>query len=67
MTRWVDQIFEAQQAATGGVVRRSAHDVHRFGVLDEIVWKARDQGFHVIETGDQIVILCNQGELIIHC
>ncbi len=67
MSAWVDQIFDAQQAATGGVVRRSTSDVTRFRALPEIVRRSRTQGFHVIETGDQIVILCNRGELIIHC
>ena len=64
---WVLQIFDADQAKTGGVVRRARADVERFGSMAEIVGHARSQGFHVIETGDQVVVLCNVGELTIHC
>jgi hypothetical protein len=34
---------------------------------DTLVGEARHRGFHVIETGDQIVILCNGGVLKVHC
>lgn len=64
---WVDQIFNARQAGTGGVVRRSVHDVQRYGSLEEIIERAQDEGWHVIETGDQIVVLCHTGALLIHC
>ena len=66
---WVEQIFQAQQAqpANGGVVRRAREDVDKYASLGEIVDYARDNGFHVIETGDQVVILCHSGALVIHC
>ena len=63
---WVLQIFRAQ-AAEGGVVRRSTYDVHRNDAFDEIIEYARERQFHVIETGQQIVILCHEGDLVIHC
>ena len=67
MSAWVDQIFQADQVHTGGVVRRSVYDVQRFDVLDEIVQRARANNWHVIETGDQIVILCHDGDLRLYC
>ncbi|MFB6600697.1 hypothetical protein [Streptomyces diastaticus] len=67
MGAWVDQIFRAAQADRGGVVRRSIYDVERYSALEEIVDIARERHFHVLETGDQVVILCNEGELKIHC
>ncbi len=48
-------------------MRRSIYDVERFGALEEIIKIARERHFHVLETGDQVVILCNEGELRIHC
>lgn len=63
---WVDQIFKAQ-ATNGGVVRRSREDVDRYASLGEIIQYAKKQGFHVIETGDQVVVLCHDGELRIFC
>jgi len=67
MSRWVDQMFDAQAVLAGGVVRRSVHDVRRFGAMDEIVERAQENGWHVVETGDQIVVLCHAGALAIHC
>ncbi|MFI1382929.1 N-(5'-phosphoribosyl)anthranilate isomerase [Embleya scabrispora] len=67
MSTWVDQIFRAAAADRGGVVRRSIYDVERMASLEEIIGIARERHFHVLETGDQVVILCNEGELRIHC
>jgi hypothetical protein len=51
----------------GGVARRSLHDVERLGALDEIMAEARNRGFHVIETGNQIVLLAHEGSVTVHC
>lgn len=64
---WMNQIFAAGQANAGGVVRRATADVERYIGLEELIAECRVRGFHVIETGDQIVILCHEGELAIHC
>lgn len=66
MSAWVDQIFTAQQVRNGGVVRRARWYIDQ-ARLDEIIDRATDRGWHVIETGDQIVVLCHEGSLIIHC
>lgn len=65
---WIDRIFEEKQAHTYGVVRRAVSNVerHRDGVGD-LIREAKRRGFHVIETGEQLVILCNPGVLKIHC
>lgn len=67
MGAWLDQVFQAGQVDRGGVVRRSVHDVEQYTSLTEVVWEAKRRNFHVIETGDQIVILCHEGSLVIHC
>ncbi|RZJ26702.1 MAG: hypothetical protein EOO54_01840 [Haliea sp.] len=65
MSAWVDQIFSAA-AANGGVVRRARSDVNKYASLAEVIAEAKAKGFHVIETGDQIVVLCHAGALVIH-
>jgi len=67
MSAWLDQVFQADQANNGGVVRRSVDDVLKHSSRNELVTEARQRGFHVVETGDQFVIICNTGELKIHC
>jgi ATP-dependent phosphoenolpyruvate carboxykinase len=68
---WMEHIFQADQVANGGVVRRATRNVVTFGAsgggLTGLVEEARRCGFHVIETGDQIVILCHTGVLKVHC
>ncbi len=71
MNQWMRNIFDAQQVSNGGVVRRATRNVATFGAsgggLDALVAEARRRGFHVIETGDQIVILCHEGVMKVHC
>lgn len=67
-TAWVDQFFtSSRQARTGGIVRRSVANVERLDALDEIISEARRRGFHVLETGGQIVLLAHEGSVILHC
>jgi len=63
---WISQIFEADAASNGGVVRRSKKDVEKFSSMAELIDEAKKQGYHVIETGGQVVILCHAGEIVIH-
>ena len=64
---WVDDIFRAGQANTGGIVRRSIKSVEEYASVEEVVVAARDRGFHVVATGDQLVILCHPGEMSVLC
>ena len=57
----------SRQARSGEVVRRSVDDIERLGALDEIVREARRCGFHVIETGGQVVLLAHEGSVTLHC
>jgi len=67
MNNWLEQIFRAGQVEKGGVVRRARGDVERCASLEELVEVARERRFHVLETGDQVVVLCHEGNLTIHC
>ena len=67
MGAWVNQIFKAGQANKGGVVRRERYYVDQYASMVELITECRKRGFHLIETGDQVVILCNEGAIQIHC
>lgn len=67
MSAWLNQVFRAGRANEGGVVRRSIYDVDRIVGLDRFVDECRARRFHVIETGDQLVVLCHEGSMVIHC
>lgn len=64
---WLLQIFDAA-AANGGVVRRSVADVTKYGGgKDALLTEVRRRNFHLVETGDQFVVLCNDGAIQLHC
>jgi hypothetical protein len=67
MSEWVDQIFGADQAKYGGVVRRKKEDVEKYASMAELIQEVRSRRFHLIETGDQVVIICNPGSIQLHC
>jgi len=64
---WIDQLFSAKAARTGGVIRRSVHWMHREVGLDRIKEEVHLRGFHMIECGNQYVIICNKAGLQIIC
>lgn len=51
----------------GGIVRRKKSDVERMVGLDAVIEYAQQRQFHVVETGDQIIVVCNSGTLKLHC
>lgn len=64
---WLDQIFGAEAVAKGGIVRRAVTDVHKLCSLADLLAEVRPRGFHLIETGDQYVVVCNDGYIKLHC
>jgi hypothetical protein len=67
---WIRNLFSADQVRKRGVVRRKRGDapgqVDDHG-LKQLIIAARKRGFHVIETGDQVVVLCNEGDIRVWC
>ncbi|MEE9387016.1 MAG: N-(5'-phosphoribosyl)anthranilate isomerase [Paracoccaceae bacterium] len=64
---WIEQIFSAKSARNGGVVRRSLAWVEREIGRDHFENAVRDRGFHMIECGGQLVVICNGGGLKVIC
>jgi hypothetical protein len=60
---WIDQMFSAQAARKGGVVRRSQSWVDREVGRERFMHEVRLRGFHLIETADQFVVVCHNGPI----
>jgi hypothetical protein len=58
---WLRLIFAAQAAQTGGVIRRSAAWVEREVGRARFEAEVRARGFHLIEAGGQLVVICSSG------
>ncbi|MGR3502661.1 hypothetical protein [Pseudaestuariivita sp.] len=61
------QLFGAKAAQTGGIVRRSKRAVEREIGLDHLLREVERRGFHLVECGDQYIVICNPGEIRILC
>ncbi|MBI1217864.1 MAG: N-(5'-phosphoribosyl)anthranilate isomerase [Rhodobacteraceae bacterium] len=64
---WIDLIFSAQAVARGAVVRRKATWVAREIGRDRFIAEVRQRGFHLVETGGQLIVICNPGGLRVIC
>ena len=58
---WLNQVFSAKSVLSGGVVRRSRKWVEAeigIGLFEQSV---RARGYHLLEAGDQFVVICHSG------
>jgi len=63
MSQWIENIFSAKIATEEGVVRRKKTTVQRYASREELIAAVKKRRFHLIETGDQYVIVCNSGDV----
>lgn len=59
---WIAAIFSAKAVQNGGVVRRNRIWVEREIGRDRFEEEVRQRGFHLIEVGQQLVVICNTGQ-----
>jgi hypothetical protein len=60
---WLEDVFNAKAARTGGVVRRACGWVEREIGRDLFLASARERGFHVIEGGGQFIVICTKAPI----
>jgi hypothetical protein len=58
---WIDEIFSAKAVARGGVIRRDLRWIDREVGRERFMAEVRTRGFHLIESGDQWVVICHSG------
>lgn len=56
--QWISQIFQANAARSGGIVRRKLRDIEKFASMDELRTAVRRRGFDMLVRGEDVVILC---------
>ena len=61
--QWLATIFNAKSARSGGVVRRHRAWVDAEIGRDRFEQEVRRRGFHLIETGQQLIVICNSGNI----
>jgi len=63
MSQWIENIFSAKIATEEGIVRRKKTTVAKYASRDALIAAVRKRKFHLIETGDQYVVVCNSGAI----
>ena len=64
---WLDQVFRAKSVTRGGVVRRKLCDVEREIGLAALEVELRRRGFHMLQSGEQVIILCSPAPFTVIC
>ncbi|SLN14242.1 N-(5'-phosphoribosyl)anthranilate isomerase [Roseisalinus antarcticus] len=64
---WLDQMFGARSAQTGGVIRRKIAWVDREIGRDRLLQEVQNRGFHLLEAGGQFIIVCAPGPIRMLC
>jgi hypothetical protein len=68
IAKYIDEFFGAQAAKQNGIIRRDKWSIDRHrGMFQELRARCREHGFQLIETEPQYVVLCNAGDLKVHC
>lgn len=60
---WIASIFSAKSVQTGGVVRRNRIWVEREIGRARFEQEVRNRGFHLLEVGQQLIVICNSGQV----
>ncbi len=58
---WINQIFNAKAAQNGGVVRRKIAWIEAEVGRDLFEAEVKRRGFHCIEAGRQLIVVCHTG------
>ena len=58
---WLAEIFSAKSVLNGGVVRRARRWVEAEIGMELFEKAVRARGFHLIEAGTQLVVICHSG------
>lgn len=56
---WLDQMFAARAAQSGGVLRRSRAWIEREVGYDRFALEVRQRSFHMIEAADRFIVICH--------
>ena len=64
---FINNMFRAKIVKNGGIVRRKVADVQKFASFQYLLKEVSERGFHLIEIGDQYVVICNSGNYRLHC
>lgn len=60
---WIEQIFNAKITQKRGVVRRNKTAIEKYASLDELKEEANKRNCHIVEVGEQWIVICEHGNV----
>ncbi len=64
---WIEQIFSAKAVEKAAVIRRDLRWIDREIGRERFMSEVRSREFHLIETGGQWIVICNNGFFRVIC
>lgn len=64
---WLAAVFDAKACQRGGILRRAIKDVHREVGRDAFITEVQRRHWHLVISGDQYIVFCNDGDFRIIC
>lgn len=65
--QWFQAVFNAKACQSGGILRRAIRDVHREVGREAFIAEVQRRGWHLVISGDQYIVFCNDGDFRIVC
>ena len=60
---WLDLVFNSNAASEGGIIQRNKSWIDREIGRDLFEAEVRRRGFHLIETAQQMIVICHRGDV----
>jgi hypothetical protein len=64
---WLNLLFTAKAVEKGGVVCRSVESVQSEVGRSVFIAEVQRRGFHCVECGGQLIVICNRGQMHVIC
>lgn len=59
--KWLAQVFKAKSVRKGDVIRRQMKTVNKIAGQGDLISEVKRRQFHLLESGSQYIVLCNDG------
>ena len=67
MATYLDEMFTAKAVDQGEIVRRNKWNVDKNVPFHRLLARVQREQFHLVEVGEQYIIICNPGQIKLHC
>jgi len=67
MKAWIEDWFNSQASNSGFLMRRNLAEVHQHVTQEELTADVRRRRWHLLQIGEQYVVICNADPVVVYC